>query len=61
MDFNISFLPYGPKWRHLRREVHINFRSTELEEFRPFEKRAVYRLLRNLLSSPENFPKHLRQ
>jgi hypothetical protein len=61
MDFIIGFLPYGPAWRHLRREFHINFLATEMEAFRPFEQRAVHRLLRNLLSSPKNFPKHLRQ
>jgi cytochrome P450 len=60
MDFIIGFLPYGPAWRHLRREFHINFLATEMEAFRPFEQRAVHRLLRNLLSSPKNFPKHLR-
>ncbi|KAH9983875.1 cytochrome P450 [Russula vinacea] len=61
MDFNIGFLPYGPAWRHLRREFHINFLPTEMEVFRPFEQRAVHRLLRNFLSSPNNFSKHLRQ
>ena len=61
MDFNIGFLPYGPTWRHLRREFHINFLPTELEAFRPFEQRAVHRLLRNLLASPDKFSKHLRQ
>ena len=61
LDFNIGFLPYGPTWRHLRREFHINFLLTEMEAFRPFEQRAVHRLLRNLLSSPKDFPKHFRQ
>ena len=61
MDFNIGFLPYGPAWRHLRREFHINFLPTETEVFRPFEQRAVHLLLRNFLSSPNNFSKHLRQ
>ncbi|KAH9983874.1 cytochrome P450 [Russula vinacea] len=60
MDFNIAFMPYGPAWRHLRREFHINFPPTEIKVFRPFEQRAVHRLLRNLLSSPNNFSKHLR-
>ena len=59
MGYNFGFLPYGPTWRHLRREFSIN--STILEEFRPFQQRAVHRLLRNLLSSPDNFSKHLKQ
>jgi hypothetical protein len=61
LDFGIGFLPYGPTWRQLRREFHLNFLTTEQEAFRPFEQRAVERLLRNLLSSPENFSAHLRQ
>jgi hypothetical protein len=61
MDFNIAFMPYGPTWRHLRREFHINFLLTEMEVSRPFEQRAVHRLLRNFLSSPNDFSKHLRQ
>ena len=61
MDFNIAFMPYGPTWRHLRREFHINFILTEMEVSRPFEQRAVHRLLRNFLSSPNDFSKHLRQ
>ena len=56
-----GILPYGPTWHHLRREFHINFLLTEMEAFRPFEQRAVHRLLRNLLSSPKDFPKHFRQ
>ncbi|KAI0299925.1 cytochrome P450 [Russula brevipes] len=60
MDFNIGFMPYGPTWRYLRRAFHINFLPTKLEAFRPFEQRAVHRLLRNLLTSPDNFPQHLR-
>jgi hypothetical protein len=61
MEFVIGLLPYGPAWHHVRREFHINFLPTEMEVFRPFEKRAVHRLLRSLLSSPNNFSKHLRQ
>jgi len=61
MDFNIGFLPYGPTWRHLRREFHINFQPIDLEGFRPFEQRAVHRLLRNFLASPNKFSEHLRQ
>jgi cytochrome P450 len=61
MEFLIGVLTYGPAWRHLRREFHINFLPTEMEVFRPLEQRAVHRLLRNFLSSPHNFSKHLRQ
>jgi cytochrome P450 len=61
MGHLIGFTPHGPTWRHLRREFHINFLPTRLQAFRPVERRAVHRLLRNLLVSPENFSQHLRQ
>ncbi|KAH9976038.1 cytochrome P450 [Russula compacta] len=49
LDWAIGFIPYGPTWRHLRRQA-----------FRPFEQRAVHHLLRNLLASPDNFSRHIR-
>jgi hypothetical protein len=58
MEFLIGLLPYGPTWRHLRREFHNNFLPREME---PFERPAVHRLLRNFLSSPNHFSMHLRQ
>jgi hypothetical protein len=61
MEYMIGFVPYGATWRHLRRAFHINFLPTELEAFRSFEQRAVHRLLRNLLTSPDNFSQHLKQ
>ena len=61
MEYGIGFTPYGPTWRHLRREFHTNFLPTQLEAFRPVEQRAVHCLLRDLLASPDKFSQHLRQ
>jgi hypothetical protein len=61
MDYNIGFAPYGSAWRHSRREFRENFRPIDLEAYQPLEQRAVHRLLRNLLSSPDNFRQHFRQ
>ncbi|KAI9432002.1 cytochrome P450 [Lactarius indigo] len=60
MDFNIALEPYGPAWRHSRCEFWANFRPVDLEAYQPLERRAVHRLLRNLLSSPDSFVQHLR-
>ncbi|KAH8997178.1 cytochrome P450 [Lactarius hatsudake] len=60
MDYNIGFAPYGSAWRHSRREFQANFRPADLETYQPLEQRAVHRLLRNLLSSPDNFVQHFR-
>ena len=61
MDYNIIGTRYGTAWRHSRREFRANFGPTDLKAYRPLEKQAVNRLLRNLLSSPDNFAQHLRQ
>jgi cytochrome P450 len=61
MDWNLAIARYGTAWRHSRREFQANLGPADLEAYRPLEQRAVHRLLRNLLSSPDNFMQHLRQ
>jgi cytochrome P450 len=61
LGFNMAFTPYGALWRRSRRELQASFRTTDTESYQPLEQRAVHGLLRNLLSSPDNFEKHLRQ
>jgi len=60
IDFNMAFLPHGALWRRSRRELQASFRPADLESYQPLEQRAVHGLLRNLLSSPDNFEQHLR-
>ncbi|KAF8257403.1 hypothetical protein EI94DRAFT_1630986 [Lactarius quietus] len=55
------FLPYGHLWHCSCRELQANLRPVDLESYQPIEKRAVHCLLRNLLSSPDDFEQHLRQ
>ena len=61
IDFNMAFIPHGALWRRARRELQSNLRPADLESYQPIEQRAVHRLLRNLLSFPDNFEQHLRQ
>ena len=61
MSFNMGFLPYNALWRRSSRELQANLRPVDLESYQPLEQRAVHRLLRNLLSSPDKFEQHLRQ
>ena len=61
IHFNLGFIPYGALWRRSRRELQASFRPADLELYQPLEQRAVHGLLRNLLSSPDNFEQHLRQ
>ncbi|KAH8984051.1 cytochrome P450 [Lactarius akahatsu] len=55
MDYNIALSQYGPAWRHSRREFQAYLSPADLEAYQPLEQQAVHRLLRNLLSSPDNF------
>jgi cytochrome P450 len=54
-------MPYGSLWRRSRRELHANFRPADLESYKPLKQRAVHRLLRSLLSSPDNFKQHFKE
>ncbi|KAI0259756.1 cytochrome P450 [Gloeopeniophorella convolvens] len=60
MDFNIGLLPYGGRWRRLRRAFHAYFHSGVAKTYRPTEMKAVHHLLRALLSTPDNVSGHLR-
>jgi len=60
IDFNMGFIRYGAVWRRSRRELQASLRPADLESYQPLEQRAVHRLLRNLLSSPDNFEQHIR-
>ncbi|KAH8998285.1 cytochrome P450 [Lactarius hatsudake] len=60
MDYNIALVRYGSTWRYSRREFQANFGPADLVAYQPLEQQAVHRLLRNLLSSPDNFMGHFR-
>ena len=61
LGFNMGFLRYGTLWRRSSREIQANLLPADLETYQPLKQRAVHRLLRNLLSSPDNFEQHFRQ
>ena len=61
MDYSLAIARYGAAWRHSRLEFRANLGPAAIEAHRPLEQRAVHGLLRNLLSSPDNFVQHLRQ
>ncbi|KAH9044125.1 cytochrome P450 [Lactarius hengduanensis] len=60
MDWATGFIPYGARWRSLRRGLHAHFHPAAAKMYRPLEQHAVHRLLRNLLQEPESFSQHLR-
>ncbi|KAI0033060.1 cytochrome P450 [Vararia minispora EC-137] len=59
-DWSIGFLPYGPKWRSLRKALHAHFHPAAAKRYEPIEVEATRTLLRNLLEDPGEFREHTR-
>ncbi|KAN0135349.1 Cytochrome P450 [Lactarius tabidus] len=60
MNWNIAFLPYGPRWRAWRKVFHEHFHPNASQQYRPRELKAARQLLVNLLHTPEHYGEHLR-
>ncbi|KAI6099768.1 cytochrome P450 [Pisolithus sp. B1] len=58
MDFNTGLLPYGSEWRLHRKMFHIALNKEAAATYKSLEMRKVRQLLRNLVSSPEDYSKH---
>ncbi|KAG2008247.1 cytochrome P450, variant 2 [Coprinopsis cinerea AmutBmut pab1-1] len=59
-DYTLGLLPYGERWRFLRREFHRFMSPTAVSNYRQIQENSVYTFLNNLVESPEQFSKHLR-
>lgn len=58
MDFNTGLLPYGSEWRLHRRMFRVALNKEVAATYKLLEVRKVHQLLRNLLSSPEEYYQH---
>ena len=59
-DFNFGFIPYGARWRKLRKLFHENFIDT-VYKYLPIQRREVHAFLHQLLVTPDNFLHHTQQ
>ncbi|KAI0033056.1 cytochrome P450 [Vararia minispora EC-137] len=59
-EWMLSFAPYGPWWRRLRKAFHAHFHRGAARAFEPIEEQAVHRFLQELLVTPEDYDGHLR-
>jgi cytochrome P450 len=57
----MGFIPYGARWRTVRRAFHAHFHPMAVKAYEPLETVAAHRLLRNLLEEPNEFRQHTRQ
>ncbi|THH17674.1 hypothetical protein EW146_g3176 [Bondarzewia mesenterica] len=60
LDWVLCFIPYGPRWRAIRKAFHGHFHPTATLQYQPMELKASHELLRRLLDKPEEFVEHLR-
>ncbi|KAF8661199.1 hypothetical protein AX16_001479 [Volvariella volvacea WC 439] len=59
-DFSFIFFKYGPTWRNHRKFMHQSFNSNAVNKFRPHITKSVHGLVRNLLSEPEGYERHVK-
>ncbi|KAH8987086.1 cytochrome P450 [Lactarius hatsudake] len=57
----LSLFPYGTKWRTWHKAFYAHFQPSVVHRYHPIETKANQQLLCNLLDSPQDFLKHLRQ
>lgn len=60
-DFLMALLPYGVRWRKLRRMIYEHFHVNALYKHLPTQRREVHAFLHRLLATPDNFFLHIRQ
>jgi len=63
MEFGwtISPLPYGPPWRRCRKLIHEQFNQHEVAHYAAQQEESTRVMLRDLLSTPDDFCAHVRQ
>ncbi|THH14926.1 hypothetical protein EW146_g5474 [Bondarzewia mesenterica] len=60
LGWSLGFVPYGQRWRDMRKAFHQYFHPTATLQYHPIEERATVELLKRLLDTPEDFIEHLR-
>ncbi|EGO21511.1 hypothetical protein SERLADRAFT_440764 [Serpula lacrymans var. lacrymans S7.9] len=58
-SWNVTFMPYGERWRQCRRLFHQTFRPEAALTYRPVQMCKVHQLLMNLLETPHEYGSHL--
>ncbi|KAI0318406.1 CyP450 monooxygenase [Amylostereum chailletii] len=60
INWLLALLPYGERWRSMRRAFHTYFQPSATPTFHPLLLKAAHTVLRNLLEQPEDYHQHLR-
>jgi cytochrome P450 len=59
-EFNVGFIPYGPKWRKHRKAMHYALNPTAMVSYRGIQLAKVHQLVKNLMHAPDEMEVHLR-
>ena len=57
----MGFVPYGDRWRDMRKAAHQSFNPEAVKRFGEVEVEAAHELLRRLVKKPDAFLDHARQ
>ncbi|KAF8512772.1 cytochrome P450 [Gautieria morchelliformis] len=60
LDWIVTFMPYGDKWRRHRRVIHQKFHPAAATEYQPVQLRHTRELLRRLYETPDLVTEHAR-
>ncbi|TFK74818.1 cytochrome P450 [Pluteus cervinus] len=58
-DWNLGLMPYSTRWIQQRRIYQSNLRKENVKKYQYVQVAKVQNLLRSLLESPEEFPRHI--
>ena len=63
MDFNwgVTPMPYGPEWRHCRKLLYEQFNRHQVAHYAAQQEGSTRVMLRDLLTTPDNFCTHVQQ
>ncbi|KAI0346960.1 CyP450 monooxygenase [Trametopsis cervina] len=53
-DWNVGLMRYGPRWREIRRLIHVNFHQLSVAKYHGSQTRTVHKFLRTALEGQGN-------
>ncbi|CAL1715485.1 unnamed protein product [Somion occarium] len=60
MGWTLALLPYGERWRDMRKALHRDLNYDSVKQFRDVHIQACHEFLRRLVSRPERFREDIR-
>ncbi|KAF9008611.1 putative CyP450 monooxygenase [Hymenopellis radicata] len=60
LDYSITSMPYGHKWRQHRKLLHDYFSAARIHQYHAVQLNETRNFLRRLLDTPEQFMDHIR-